>query len=88
MVFLISILIIATPFILHGQGSNLIEITFGAIDRVPAVSMHAFNCWHLFFPGQDLVWMPDSNLFLGLALKSWGMIMFFLALLFTLKTVL
>jgi Gpi18-like mannosyltransferase len=84
-VFLFSIFLIAAPFILHGQGMNLIEITFGAIDRVPAVSMHAFNCWHLFFPGQDLVWMPDSNLYLGLSLRSWGMLMFFITLVFTLR---
>ncbi len=85
LVFVFSILMICAPFILNGQGMNLIEITFGAIDRVPAVSMHAYNSWHLFFPGKDLVWMPDSILFLGLTLKSWGMIMFFIALLFTLK---
>ena len=83
--FLLSILLIATPFIIHGQGMNLIEITFGAIDRVPAVSMHAYNLWHLIFYGEDLVWMPDSSLFLGISLRTWGMILFFIALIFTLK---
>lgn len=84
-VFCISILLICSPFIFHGQGMRLIELTFGAVDRLPSISMHAYNSWYLFFPGKDLVWEPDSMLFLGWKLRTWGFILFTVALAFTLK---
>jgi len=83
--FILSLLVLSIPFILQGDFNKLIQISFGAIDRIPSVSMHAFNIWYLLMPGQDLVWVPDSNLFLGLSLKIWGLLMFTMALIFVLK---
>lgn len=85
LVFVGSLCFISLPFILHGEGLKLISLTFGAVDRLPSISMHAYNIWYMLIPGKDLVWEPDNKIFLFLTLRNWGFIMFTLAMIFTLR---
>jgi len=84
LVFGLSWVIICSPFIINGQFSRLLELTFGVVDRMPSVSMHAYNIWYLIFPGKDLVWEPDNAIYGAYTLRGWGMLMFTAALVFTL----
>jgi Gpi18-like mannosyltransferase len=85
LVFAGSLCFVSLPFILHGDGDKLISLTLGAVDRLPSISMHAYNIWYLLIPGKDLVWEPDNKIFLFLTLRNWGFIMFTLAMVFTLR---
>ena len=85
LVFAGSLCFVSLPFILHGDGDKLISLTLGAVDRLPSISMHAYNIWYLLIPGKDLVWEPDNKIFLFLSLRNWGFIMFTLAMVFTLR---
>ncbi|CAN5371983.1 hypothetical protein BH11BAC2_BH11BAC2_10770 [soil metagenome] len=84
LVFIATVFLVSLPFVLRGNGRRLLDLTFTAVDRLPSISMHAFNSWYLLIPGKDLVWAPDTQLFLGVSLKLIGLIMFIIAMSITL----
>ncbi len=68
--------LILSPFILSGDAKILLHVTEESFKKYPVVSMNSAGIWNWFVKG-DLSHTPDSQLFLGISLKVWGLIMFF-----------
>ncbi|OON70793.1 hypothetical protein [Hymenobacter sp. CRA2] len=74
------LLALLVPFIWGAERSQLprmIEMNFGVVDLVPVISANAFNFWALVAPDVDLMNTMDSEPFLGLTYKLWGLLLFF-----------
>lgn len=71
--------LIVLPFILAGTGEKLWDVVFNSVGKYPQVSMNAYNIWDIFLPGEDLMSMRDSEIFIGATYKNWGLYMFFIA---------
>ena len=74
-VITIQFLILA-PFILNGDSKILSNVIGESFKKYPVVSMNSAGIWNWFVKG-DLSHTPDSQLFLGISLKAWGLTMFF-----------
>jgi Gpi18-like mannosyltransferase len=70
-------LIILLPFILNNDLLLVIKAVRESFSKYPVISMNSAGVWNLFIPG-DLSHTPDSILFLGIKLKTWGLVMFFM----------
>jgi Gpi18-like mannosyltransferase len=68
-------LLIFLPFIYAGDFSQLWNVVTNSVGKFPQVSMNAYNMWYFFIenPGDIL----DTNIFLGITFKTWGLILFF-----------
>jgi Gpi18-like mannosyltransferase len=76
-------LIILLPFILNKDLPLIISVIHQSFSKYPVISMNSAGIWNFFVAG-DLSHKPDSMLFLGLKLKTWGLAMFFVSSLFAL----
>lgn len=70
--------VILLPFITSGNLSEMFETVTGSVDYYPVVSMKAFNMWHMIFPTENLMTLPDTLTYLGVSYKVWGLILFVL----------
>jgi len=68
--------IILLPFIITGDLGRIWIIVYESVDKYPVISMNAYNFWLFFFP-KDFMTTSDTLKFMGLTLKSWGLILFF-----------
>lgn len=73
----ITQLIIIFPFILSGDIGKVWGVVRNSVGRYPVLSMNAYNFWVLLYPDSFFT-TKDSMLFLGLTLKNWGLILFFI----------
>jgi Gpi18-like mannosyltransferase len=74
-VVLLQILIIM-PFLIAGDISKMWSVIKDSMGKYPVVSMNAYNFWYWVFRG-NLREIQDSITFLGIACRSWGLLMFF-----------
>lgn len=80
--FLIVVqVLIILPFILKGTAGDVWNNYVGAVDYNNGLSMHADNFWYLALwdNGKAPFYASDQELWNGLMLKTWGLIMFFTA---------
>lgn len=64
------------PFIQAGQLKQMyLTLTAGSVDLYPCTSIAAYNLWYFFFH-HNSVSVSDAELFYGISLKHWGMILF------------
>ncbi|MEZ5016355.1 MAG: hypothetical protein R2800_04830 [Flavipsychrobacter sp.] len=82
-----TILLIALPFILAGNGSQLLAVVTSAVGRYPHVSVSGFNIWYLIYSGNPNHTVDTDTYFL-LSFKNWGLLLFFIFSGITLLTVL
>lgn len=74
--------VILLPFLINGNVKFMLKVAFGSVDYFSFVSLNAFNIWHLLIDG-NLRYMPDNTEFvLGMTHKSFGLLMFVIAMLF------
>ena len=69
-------IIILIPFINSGHVDMVMDAVFTSADRHISVSLNAYNVWELLLQG-DLISIQDSNEFMMLTYKQWGLMMFF-----------
>ena len=81
---LMLILLFISPFIMNGEIHNLWRVVTGAVGSYPYISLHAYNFWHIIFPGKDLMWVSDQTNYFFMSLKNYGLLLYILALLFSL----
>jgi Gpi18-like mannosyltransferase len=68
--------VLLLPFALSGTLPQLGQVLSGAVDHYPFASLNCYNVWVLLF--RDFL-VFDTQLYAGLALKSWGLLSFCLA---------
>ncbi len=83
---ILTLLIVALPFILTGHGEQLLHVVTSAVGRYPHVSVSGFNIWYLIYSGNPNHTVDTETYFL-LSFKHWGLLAFFLLSGFTLLTV-
>jgi len=71
-------IIIVSPFIFNEGLTKLWKVIFTSVDRYPVVSMNAYNMWYILLDG-DLMKVLDSDKFIGISYKNWGLILFFIS---------
>jgi Gpi18-like mannosyltransferase len=73
------------PFLVKGHIADVWNVVSGSVGHYPYISVAAMNFWYLVIPGSiaDHFNIPDSTLFIGIAYKNWGYILFFSFLLIT-----
>ncbi|MBL7933701.1 MAG: hypothetical protein JNL60_17490 [Bacteroidia bacterium] len=76
-------LLILSPFIYTDDLGAVWAVIVDSFGRYKSISLNAFNFWYLVFP--DLTMKDqDTEKFLGLMYRNWGMILFFVACCFAL----
>lgn len=70
--------LILSPYIYTDDVLAIWDVIIESFGRYKSVSLNAFNFWHLVFPGLTSK-KPDTEEFLSLAYKNWGLILFFVA---------
>ncbi|HEX8349137.1 MAG TPA: hypothetical protein VF598_04180 [Hymenobacter sp.] len=80
-------LLIVAPFVWGGDQNDLnriLDVSFGAVDRYPNISMNAYNFWFMLMPDANLSYTSDKDIFLVYNYKQWGLGLFLLAAVITL----
>ncbi len=71
--------LVVLPFAMEGGLQKIIDINFNAVGRYPYVSLSAYNFWYIVLPINQNFWLfTDDTLFMGLAYRKWGFVLFFL----------
>ena len=78
--------LLVLPFIANGSLSKLLFIATHPVDVYNKLSICAFNIWYLIAPGNPYL-INDKDVFFLFSYKSWGLIMFVVALLWVLLPV-
>ena len=72
-------LLILTPFIIEGTYLQIWYVTRISAGMFKVVSMNAFNLWYLFSSMDLLTSSADTNTFIGISYRNWGLLMFFVS---------
>ena len=73
-------LVFLLPFLDNTEQLDMIfNVVVGSVDNHPAVSLNAYNIWHLLIRSGDPFYIHDSTVFLaGISYKTVGLALFFL----------
>jgi Gpi18-like mannosyltransferase len=71
-----TLAVVALPFIIGGSFDKIWHVVTGAVGRYPLVSVCAFNIWYL-ITGINPEHTPDSNTYILLSYRHWGLLLFF-----------
>lgn len=68
-------ILIVLPFITSGTLGNIYKVIIESFGKYPVISVNAYNIWDIFLSGNLRIRL-DSEKFIGLSYKNWGLIAF------------
>lgn len=72
----LQILLIA-PYLSETSSEQLFSTMLQSVDKYPAISKNAYNWWYWFWDNNQPSHTTDSETWLSISYKSWGLILFF-----------
>jgi Gpi18-like mannosyltransferase len=70
------VFLVILPYLLDGQLGKMMHVVTTAVGRYPYVSVCAFNGWY-FIPGVNPEHTLDTDTFIVLSYRHWGLLLFF-----------